>query len=647
MNNYGFVKVAAASPQLKVADVVFNTDEIMLMAKDYAEKGVRAIVFPEMSLVGYTSNDLFNQRVLLEGTLNSLNRIKNELTSLDIIIIVGAPIEVANRLYNAGIVIYKGQILGIVPKTFLPNYNEYYDKRWFSSARELKQQTITLLGQDVPIGTDLIFKTNVFSFALEVCEDLWTAIPPSSIHSLYGAEIIFNLSASNQTAGKDDYRRSLISQQSARCIAGYVYASASNGESTSDIVFSGCSMIAENGSILSQNKEFSLDSEVCIADIDIDSLRNDRLKNKSFSLTEYPFFDNLHYRIVDIDTAINKNSEGYVLDRYINPTPFVPKGDKLAERCNEIFSIQVNGLVKRLQHTRIDKVVLGISGGLDSTLALLVCVAVFDKLKISRENIIGITMPGFGTTGRTYNNALNLMCSLGVTVKEISISDAVVLHFKDIDHDINIHDITYENSQARERTQILMDYSNKVNGLVIGTGDLSELALGWCTYNGDHMSMYAVNSSIPKTLVKTLVLWFAENHSTKETESILKDILDTPVSPELLPPSKDGKISQITEDNVGPYLLHDFFLFNMLRYGFEPKKIYFLAKIAFKEQFDDAFILKWLKTFYWRFFSQQFKRNCIPDGPKVGSINLSPRGDWRMASDASNALWLDQLNTME
>lgn len=643
MGSYGFVKVAAASPSLKVADCDYNTGEIVSVIKDYYAKGVEVVVFPEMSLTGYTANDLFLQRTLLNGVINSLEIIVKNSQSLDIVIIVGAPLEFSNRLYNTAVVIHNGYIKGIVPKTFLPNYNEFYDKRWFSSARELKENTVKILDQDVVIGTDLMFKAKCFSFAIEICEDLWTSIPPSSIHSLFGAEIIFNLSASNETVGKSEYRCSLISQQSARCIAGYVYAAAACGESTTDIVFSGSSMIAENGTILAQNKKFSLDTEVCISDIDVDRLKNDRIKNKSFSLSEYPFFDNLSYRIIDIDLKKDILNTDYKLDRFVNSTPFIPSPETLDTRCSEIFSIQLNGLVKRLLHTNIKTVVIGVSGGLDSTLALLVIVAAFDKLEIPRKNIYGITMPGFGTTDRTYNNAIKLMSLLNVSIQEISIRDAVLQHFKDIDHDPNIHDITYENSQARERTQVLMDYANKVNGLVIGTGDLSELALGWCTYNGDHMSMYAVNTSIPKSLVKILVRWIADTRFVGSVQAILYDVLDTPVSPELLPPTEDGKISQITEDNVGPYILHDFFLYNMLRFGYDPQKIFFLAKIAFHETYAEEIILKWLKVFYRRFFAQQFKRNCIPDGPKVGSINLSPRGDWRMVSDASASLWLKCL----
>lgn len=648
MNNYGFVKVAAVTPSLKVADCEYNAEEIIRLLKEISQKNISVIAFPEMCITSYTAADLLNQRLLLEEAINALERICKASEQLPVISIIGLPLEVSNRLYNVSAVIYAGKIWGFVPKTFMPNYNEFYDKRWYCSPRELHQDSVELFGQNIPMGTNLIFQTPDFKFAIEICEDLWTPIPPSSMYSLFGAEVIFNPSASPETVGKHPYRKTLISQQSARCISGYVYAAAGNGESTTDLVFAGSSMIAENGEILTEGERFSFDSTYCIADIDIDKLRNDRLKNKSFSLSEYKNLDDLKYRIVNIDTEISYNKHTlYPLERFVNPTPFVPSPTKLDERCSEIFSIQVGGLSKRLLHTGIKTAVIGVSGGLDSTLALLVTVKAFDKLDIPHENIYGITMPGFGTTDRTYNNALNLMKSLGVTVKEISIKDAVLQHFEDIEHDADVHNITYENSQARERTQILMDYANKVNGLVIGTGDLSELALGWCTYNGDHMSMYAVNTSIPKTLVKTLVKWVAETQMDKSSCDILLDIVETPVSPELLPAGEDGEIVQLTEETVGPYILHDFFLYNMLRCGYEPQKIYYLARYAFEGQYTNDEILKWLKVFYRRFFSQQFKRSCMPDGPKVGSINLSPRGDWRMPSDASANIWLKQLDAIQ
>lgn len=647
-NNFGFVRVAAATPALKVADCEYNTSEIIKLIGEADEKGVSAIVFPELCISGYTCGDLFLQDILLDGVKESLLYICKSTRESDITIIVGCPLEVNNRLYNTAVVINDGTIVGIVPKTFLPNYSEFYEKRWFSPSTELKETSLQLNGKQIPIGIDLIFKTPHFNFSIDVCEDLWTPIPPSSISSLNGAEIIFNLSASNETTGKHIYRKNLVSQQSARCIAGYVYAASGNGESTTDIIFSGSSMIAENGSILSEGERFSFDSRLTIADIDVERLRNDRIKDKSFSLSGYEPIRQINYRSIIINPdKTKKTSEDFLLQRYISPMPFVPANDdKLNERCEEIFSIQVGGLAKRMLHTGIEHAVIGVSGGLDSTLALLVVIKAFDKLNIPRENIIGITMPGFGTTDRTYNNAIKLMQSLKTTIKEISITDAVVQHFKDIEHDINIHDITYENSQARERTQILMDYANKVNGLVIGTGDLSELALGWCTYNGDHMSMYAVNTGIPKTLVRTLVSWISDTQMDEASQVVLNDVVDTPVSPELLPADKDGNIAQKTEDVVGPYVLHDFFLYYVLRFGFSPAKIYYLAKHAFLGKYTNEEILKWLKTFFWRFFSQQFKRSCLPDGPKVGSVNLSPRGDWRMPSDASVALWKKELDSL-
>ncbi|NDV78628.1 NAD(+) synthase [Dysgonomonas sp. 511] len=646
MNKYGFARVAAASPMLKVADCNYNTNEIIDIIKQAEAKDAAAIVFPELSVTGYTCGDLFLQRLLIGQAEKSLAQICTATKGLSITAIIGLPVEINNKLYNVAAVIGNGKIYGIVPKTFLPNYNEFYEKRWFSSSDELNENTIYLCGQEIPVGIDLIFSAKGFNFAIDICEDLWTPIPPSSISSLYGAEVIFNLSASNETTGKHAYRRALVSQQSARCIAGYVYAASGNGESTTDIVFAGSSMIAENGALLNEGERFSFESRMITADLDIERLRSDRLKNKSFSATPYnTILNDVYYKKINIELPENTNTSNIPLERYISPTPFVPANDNtLNERCEEIFSIQIGGLAKRLLHTNIQTAVIGVSGGLDSTLALLVLVRAFDKIGLPRKNIYGITMPGFGTTDRTYNNAIKLMQSLGVTIKEISIKDAVIQHFKDIEHDIDVHDITYENSQARERTQILMDYANKVNGLVIGTGDLSELALGWCTYNGDHMSMYGVNTGIPKTLVRTLVSWVAATQMDKASQMVLDDVVETPVSPELLPADKDGNIAQKTEDVVGPYILHDFFLYYVLRFGFSPAKIFFLARQAFDGRFDNETILKWLKTFFRRFFTQQFKRSCLPDGPKVGSVNLSPRGDWRMPSDAAMQLWMDELN---
>ncbi len=645
MSNYGFVRFAAATPSLRVADCDYNTSEILKMIDEAESRNVSAIVFPELCITGYTCADLFLQRTLLDGAESSLRRIADATTGRSIVAVVGAPLQVSGRLYNMAVIICGGRILGAVPKTFLPNYSEFYEMRWFSSSEELKDTSAVICGKKMPVGTNLIFKTPDYNFSIDICEDLWTPIPPSCLTSLNGAEVIFNLSASNETAGKQGYRKALVSQQSARCIAGYVYAAAGNGESTTDIVFSGSSMIAENGSVLAEGERFSFDSKLTVADIDIERLRNDRLKNKSFSVSEYSFLKDMPMQHVEVDMAASLSV--LKLQRHIPSMPFVPADDNmLNDRCDEIFSIQVGGLAKRLLHTNIQSAVIGVSGGLDSTLALLVLVKAFDKLNLPRKNIYGITMPGFGTTDRTYSNAIKLMQSLGVTIKEISIKDAVIQHFKDIEHDSNVHDITYENSQARERTQILMDYANKVNGLVIGTGDLSELALGWCTYNGDHMSMYAVNTGIPKTLVRTLVAWISRIHMDNVSKTVLDDVIETPVSPELLPADKDGNIAQKTEDVVGPYVLHDFFLYYVLRFGFSPAKIYYLAQHAFDGQYPKEEILKWLKVFFRRFFSQQFKRSCMPDGPKVGSVNLSPRGDWRMPSDAAVSLWLKQLETL-
>lgn len=648
MTNYGFVRVATATPQVKVADCMYNTAQIVQMISEAQEKGVSIVVFPELSLTAYTCADLFLQRILLEESLTALKEICEVTRGLSVTAIVGVPVQIGTRLYNTAVVIGKGRIHGVVPKTFLPNYNEFYEKRWFSSASTLKSKDIVICGQSAPVGSDLIFETSDFRFSIEICEDLWSPIPPSSIASVNGAEIIFNLSASNETTSKHIYRKDLIKQQSARCISGYVYAAAGAGESTTDIVFSGSSVIAENGTVIAESDRFFLDNRLTIGDIDVERLRNDRLKNKSFSVSEYKAINEIEYRYIAIeDAACKKNRDDFSLSRFVSPTPFVPAQDEtLDERCSEIFSIQVGGLTKRLQHVNAKTAVIGVSGGLDSTLALLVLVKAFDKLGLSREGIYGITMPGFGTTDRTYSNAIELMRTLGITIREISIVDAVNQHFKDIEHDPSVHDITYENSQARERTQILMNYANKVNGLVIGTGDLSELALGWCTYNGDHMSMYAVNAGVPKTLVKTLVAWVADTQMDAASRKILDDVVETPISPELLPADANGNIAQKTEDVVGPYILHDFYLYYVLRFGFSPAKIYFLAKHAFEGEYQNEVILKWLRNFFWRFFSQQFKRSCLPDGPKVGSVNLSPRGDWRMPSDASVAVWMKELDAL-
>ena len=641
--NYGFVKVAAAVPRVKIADCKYNAGQLESLIAIADGKGVQIITFPEMCITAYTCGDLFGQQLLLEEAEMGLMQILNNTRQLDIISILGMPIAVNSTVINAAVVIQKGKILGVVPKTYLPNYKEFYEQRWFTSALQVVEDNVRLCGQIVPMGTNLLFETSDTTFGIEICEDLWSTIPPSSTLALQGAEILFNLSADNEGIGKHGYLRSLISQQSARCIAGYVFSSCGFGESTTDVVFAGNGLIYENGSELAHNKRFSLEEQLVISEIDVERLRAERRINTTFAASKGTVpSDKKPLRI----TTEFVNSKELNLTRTFDMHPFVPQGETLNERCEEVFSIQVAGLAQRLVHTGAKTAVIGISGGLDSTLALLVCVRTFDKLELPRKNIIGVTMPGFGTTDRTYHNALSLMKSLGITIREISIKEACIQHFKDINHDINIHDVTYENSQARERTQILMDIANQTWGMVIGTGDLSELALGWATYNGDHMSMYGVNGSVPKTLVKYLVKWVAENDIDEESRITLLDIVETPISPELIPADENGEIQQKTEDLVGPYELHDFFLYYFMRFGFRPSKIYYLANIAFKDIYDEETIKKWLSTFFRRFFNQQFKRSCLPDGPQVGSISISPRGDWRMPSDASSATWLKEIENL-
>lgn len=641
--NYGFVKVAAAVPRVKIADCKYNAGQLESLIAIADGKGVQIITFPEMCITAYTCGDLFGQQLLLEEAEMGLMQILNNTRQLDIISILGMPIAVNSTVINAAVVIQKGKILGVVPKTYLPNYKEFYEQRWFTSALQVAEDNVRLCGQIVPMGTNLLFETSDTTFGIEICEDLWSTIPPSSTLALQGAEILFNLSADNEGIGKHSYLRSLISQQSARCIAGYVFSSCGFGESTTDVVFAGNGLIYENGSELAHNKRFSLEEQLVISEIDVERLRAERRINTTFAASKGTVpSDKKPLRI----TTEFVNNKELNLTRTFDMHPFVPQGETLNERCEEVFSIQVAGLAQRLVHTGAKTAVIGISGGLDSTLALLVCVRTFDKLELPRKNIIGVTMPGFGTTDRTYHNALSLMKSLGITIREISIKEACIQHFKDINHDINIHDVTYENSQARERTQILMDIANQTWGMVIGTGDLSELALGWATYNGDHMSMYGVNGSVPKTLVKYLVKWVAENDIDEESRITLLDIVETPISPELIPADENGEIQQKTEDLVGPYELHDFFLYYFMRFGFRPSKIYYLANIAFKDIYDEETIKKWLSTFFRRFFNQQFKRSCLPDGPKVGSISISPRGDWRMPSDASSATWLKEIENL-
>lgn len=641
--NYGFVKVAAAVPRVKIADCKYNAGQLESLIAIADGKGVQIITFPEMCITAYTCGDLFGQQLLLEEAEMGLMQILNNTRQLDIISILGMPIAVNSTVINAAVVIQKGKILGVVPKTYLPNYKEFYEQRWFTSALQVVEDNVRLCGQIVPMETNLLFETSDTTFGIEICEDLWSTIPPSSTLALQGAEILFNLSADNEGIGKHSYLRSLISQQSARCIAGYVFSSCGFGESTTDVVFAGNGLIYENGSELAHNKRFSLEEQLVISEIDVERLRAERRINTTFAASKGTVpSDKKPLRI----TTEFVNSKELNLTRTFDMHPFVPQGETLNERCEEVFSIQVAGLAQRLVHTGAKTAVIGISGGLDSTLALLVCVRTFDKLELPRKNIIGVTMPGFGTTDRTYHNALSLMKSLGITIREISIKEACIQHFKDINHNINIHDVTYENSQARERTQILMDIANQTWGMVIGTGDLSELALGWATYNGDHMSMYGVNGSVPKTLVKYLVKWVAENDIDEESRITLLDIVETPISPELIPADENGEIQQKTEDLVGPYELHDFFLYYFMRFGFRPSKIYYLANIAFKDIYDEETIKKWLSTFFRRFFNQQFKRSCLPDGPKVGSISISPRGDWRMPSDASSATWLKEIENL-
>ena len=639
---YGFVRVGAAVPEMKVADCGFNTKKIIEIMEEAKDKDVYLTVFPELCITGYTCGDLFQQSLLLDMALKSLKEIADKSSEWNNIFIVGLPLLIEQQLYNCAAVIQKGKIRGIVPKRYIPNYNEFYEKRWFREGRNLTTDFVKLFGQEIPCGDDLIFQdelTPELSFAVEICEDLWMPVPPSSIQAKNGAVILCNLSASNEVIGKNEYRKVLVKSQSGRCIAAYVYTSAGIGESTTDLVFGGQALIAENGTILAQSQRFKKGSQLIVQDIDVKRLYHERVNSTSFTQSD---FDVASRKIILEPVSFELRKLLRKIDRH----PFIPSDStEYNERCSEIFSIQTTGLAKRMTHTGLKKLVLGISGGLDSTLALLVAGQTVDMLDLPRKNIIAITMPGFGTTGRTYENALNLMKSMGVDCREIDIKASCLQHFRDIGHDPDVYDVTYENVQARERTQILMDIANKEGGLVIGTGDLSEMALGWSTYNGDHMSMYSVNCSIPKTLVKHIVIWFAENAATEETARILKSIADTPISPELTPPDKDGEIQQKTEDIIGPYELHDFFLYYMIRYRAEPEKILYLAQIAFENQYDGKTIKKWLKVFYKRFFSQQFKRSCVPDGPKVGTVSLSPRGDWRMPSDASAALWLDQIDS--
>lgn len=638
--NYGFVKVAAAVPHVQVADCFYNIQQMEGLMRQASDKGVQIIAFPEMSVTAYTCLDLFAQQTLLKNAEQALLKLVSDTADLNILTIAGTPLVTENRLINAAIAFQSGKILGVVPKTYIPNYKEFQEQRWFTSATELRDKTVSIGDRTYPLGSHLLFTAGQVKVGIEICEDLWVPVPPSSLLAMEGANILVNISASNELIGKHHYLRSLICQQSARCMAGYVYASAGFGESSTDLVFAGNGIIAENGTLLEESPRFTMQEQLVISEIDIENLQNDRQVNTSFMHGASTL---LASETITIPFALSENSGQPVLTRSVDPHPFTPSGDALKERCEEIFQIQVAGLAKRIVHTHSRTAVVGISGGLDSTLALLVTVMTFDALNIPRNQILGITMPGFGTTDRTYTNACDLIRSLGITLKEISIKDACLQHFKDISHNPSVHDVTYENSQARERTQILMDVANQENGMVIGTGDLSELALGWATYNGDHMSMYGVNGSIPKTLVRYLVEWVAHNRVDEASRATLLDIVDTPISPELIPADENGNIKQKTEDLVGPYELHDFFLYHFLRFGSSPAKIYFLAQQAFGGSYDKETIRKWLHTFFRRFFQQQFKRSCLPDGPKVGSVSLSPRGDWRMPSDAMATLWLKEI----
>ncbi len=643
---YGFIRVGSALPKCKLADCIYNTEELIQILQQANEKQIQILVFPELSITAYTCGDLFFQHSLLEYAEKGLNDIIKASQNIDVFAVVGTPVVIDNQLFNCAVAIYKGNILGVVPKSYLPNYSEFQEKRWFSPAKQLLSSEIVLCGQKIPVGTDLIFKAEQIPYCkigIEICEDLWSVIPPSSYQALSGATILLNPSASNELASKYDYRKQLISQQSSRCIAVYVYSSSGVGESTQDMVFSGHGLIYENGTLLKESERFIKETQLIYADVDLELLQNDRMKNTTFSENQY-----CHTAFREITFSMKPQTNIEELQRIVKPHPFIPENNEyLDKRCQDIFNIQVAGLARRIEHTKAKSVVVGISGGLDSTLALLVSVKACDYLGISAKHVIGITMPGFGTTDRTYQNALSLMEALGIQTREISIQKAALQHFEDIGHDASIHDVTYENTQARERTQILMDIANKENGFVVGTGDLSELALGWATYNGDHMSMYGVNAGVPKTLIRVLVRWIAEYGSlSQKANEILFDVLDTPVSPELLPPDEKGNINQKTEEIVGPYELHDFFLYYVVRFGFSPSKILFLAEYAFKGEYERETLLKWLKNFYHRFFMQQFKRSCMPDGPKVGTISLSPRGDWRMPSDAFNHVWMEEVNKL-
>ncbi|WP_353947776.1 NAD(+) synthase [Sporolactobacillus sp. Y61] len=640
MTSMNFIRVASACPVTRVADVAANVENIKTCISMALEKEAKLVVLPELCLTSYTCADLFLQETLLDQAEQGIKDLCAFSKNKDIVIAAGAPLNVHTSVYNCAYILFHGRILGIVPKSYIPNYEEFYEMRWFTHGRDIISETVDLPFQkNVPFGVNLLFHAGVFQFAFEICEDLWSVVPPSSHLSLAGANIIGNLSASNEVVSKSDYRKQLVSSQSASCMSAYIYSGTGTGESTTDVVFDGEMLISENGKILNANQRFQRENQVLTSLIDVERLNLQRIKNTSFREAR----SMVPWKPVDIHFEFDQLSFG-TFDRKVPQHPFVPADEAKREaRCKEIFSIQTAALAKRMEHTGLKKAVIGISGGLDSTLALLVIAKTFDLIGLPPKNIITVTLPGFGTTDRTYRNAVDLCKQIGSDFREINIVAACLQHFKDIGHDPEVHDVTYENVQARERTQILMDMANKEGGLVIGTGDLSELALGWSTYNGDQMSMYAVNCSVPKTLVRYLVRYAADMETPKETASILLDILETPVTPELLPKSAEGKLIQRTEDIVGPYELHDFFLYYFIRCSFTPERILFLAKAAFSGVYDEKTIRKWLKVFLRRFFTQQFKRSAIPDGPKVGTVSLSPRGDWRMPSDASFKTWLAQL----
>jgi NAD+ synthase (glutamine-hydrolysing) len=639
---YGFVKVAAAVPAVRVADVLYNVQEIEKLITLADGEHVEIVCFPELCLTGYTCQDLFKEQLLLTKAEEGLLMLLDFTRQLDIICVVGMPVLASGLLLNCAVVVQRGAILGVIPKTFLPNYNEFYEKRWFASSQDLNPTELYLAGSPVLLSSEpKVFQTaDGVKFGVEICEDVWAPVPPSNNLTMAGADIILNCSASNELIGKHQYLCKLVAQQSARTMSGYVYSSCGFGESTQDVVYGGNAMIFENGRLLVEGERFSLQPQLQTAQIDVERLRTERHTNSTFINAQR----DAHAQLINTKPVMGDHP--FQLTRPIAPHPFIPCDAEMSDTCEEILNIQSSGLAKRLVHTRCQCVVLGISGGLDSTLALLVCVRTFDRLGYDRKGIVGVTMPGFGTTDRTHDNATSLMQSLGISQMEIPITKAVVQHFEDIGHDASHHDVTYENSQARERTQILMDLANKLNAMVVGTGDLSELALGWATYNGDHMSMYGVNAGIPKTLIQYLIRYIAQQPDFLAERETLNDIVATPISPELTPADAEGNIKQKTEDLVGPYELHDFFLYYFMRFGFRPAKIYLLACHAFGNAYDRATIKKWLTTFCRRFFAQQFKRSCLPDGPKVGSISLSPRGDWRMPSDASCSLWLEECEEL-